>query len=760
MHNCCLIAFTLLCTLPALAEEKTTEYDSSQTAEPLLPKLNNTHYFYEKAEKQLATDPQAIEAIELPDLSGKEVLQLAEVLPDFKIQTTENEVIETPIAVAPSTVSEQNPNASLNSLCQSLDHNMNIGVRHIEARGIGYKNGYTTLEGFGIYNRHDRFMPFLDLRGHIFDNGKLAGNAGIGARSFLSSIQHLLGYYLYYDIRQVGHDLTAQQLSPGIELLGRRMEYRINAYFPVGNQKSDRYNYDFDAFKGNNILLRYKRQYVMKGADAEIGVHIAQSRSYDFYAGIGPYYFQASHDQSWGGKARLKGKYKEYVTLEASYSYDHLFGSIVQGSIGITLPFGTKVRKKERSCPQGVDYLLNRESQSPYRFEIPVIKKHRSVTKAINPSTNEPWVVWFVDNTSSSLGTFNSPFPTLAEAQSASAPNEIIYVFPGDGTTTGLNAGITLQNNQKLFGSGISQSIPTTQGTITIPQFSTTAPVITNASGSVIFLANNNEISGLNLTTNLGTTPTLIIGSNISSGNIHDNNLFASVPHGGIQITGTGFYNIQKNHFVAPPSFLGNAISFNGGLSAMIKNNVVEGYEDSVSLDPSNMDGLGAAFTLIGNTLSKAGQTAILFEPPGPSSETILILDSNILDSNNNAIHIQTGNPLCLTVNNNLIHNSTYQSLLIEIDEYSTAAFITNNTVSGVGAGSYGIQCSSFHPLTSFCVVLNNNVVNGGNGFLLKTTGNGNMTVSARGNEGTLTTMQIGGGTITLDSPNSCSCSQ
>src|ERR1700744_4685428 len=50
--------------------------------------------------------------------------------------------------------------------CRSPFHRMHVGVRHTEARGVGYRDGYTTLEGFGIYDRNPSFMPFLDLRGH------------------------------------------------------------------------------------------------------------------------------------------------------------------------------------------------------------------------------------------------------------------------------------------------------------------------------------------------------------------------------------------------------------------------------------------------------------------------------------------------------------------------------------------------------------------------------------------------------------------
>lgn len=734
MHNLCLIAFTLLYTLPAMSEEKAAELDTLQTAEKVIA-------FSEAKEKEIA--------------------QGDEVLSNFKLlQKAKSKVTEAPIVAAPPTMMEQEPSELSDTFCQSLYHNINIGIRHIEARGIGYTNGYTTLEGFGIYNHHDPFMPFLDLRGHIFDNGKLAGNAGIGARSYLSSIHHLLGYYFYYDIRQGGHGLTAQQLSPGIELLGRRMEYRINAHFPIGNQKSHRYDYAFDSFKGNNILLKYKRQYVMKGADAEVGVHIAQSSNYDLYAGAGPYYFHAAYDTTWGGKARLNGKYKEYITVEASYSYDHLFGSIFQGSVAINIPFGKKIRKKERACPQGDDYLLSRESQSPYRFEIPVIKKHKSSTKAINPNTNDPWIVWFVDNTSSSLGTFNSPFPTLTQAQNASSPNEIIYVFPGDGTTTGLDQGIALKDQQKLFGASTVQSILTTQGTIQIPQFSNTLPLLT-APNTVIALANNNEVSGFRITTTSMSTPNLIFGSNISGGSIHDNVIFANVQNLGIKIQGTGNYNIENNQLFAPLSSSdGISLAPNaGGLSAIVKNNTIIGYSNCILLNADVVGGSGGHFIVEDNTLSDAGNRGIFFQSFNVSSGSILTIENNTLNSmGENSIYVATNESLCLTINNNQITASGQNALYVENDANNTFALISNNKITDVGASFYGVECLTFDP---FCLVLRNNVVTNGSGFLLEVGNSANMSVNSRGNEGTLTTtIQISGGTITLDPSATCSCPQ
>ena len=58
-----------------------------------------------------------------------------------------------------------------------------ITARHIDPNGIGYNQGYTTLEGFfPLYNGWDKWIFFLDTRAHVFNNGKPAVNAGIGTR--------------------------------------------------------------------------------------------------------------------------------------------------------------------------------------------------------------------------------------------------------------------------------------------------------------------------------------------------------------------------------------------------------------------------------------------------------------------------------------------------------------------------------------------------------------------------------------------------
>ena len=130
---------------------------------------------------------------------------------------------------------------------------------------------------------------------------------------------------------------------------------------------------------------------------------------------------------------------------------------------------------------------------------IPVDKKHTK-SPAIDPATGQPITFsGHVNNLSHSSGTIESPFPTLFMAQVASSPNDVIYTFPGDGTDSGMNTGIFLQDNQRLLSTSMTYSFNTTQGTITIPAMTAGMPTISNAiaANPVVILADNNQVSGL-----------------------------------------------------------------------------------------------------------------------------------------------------------------------------------------------------------------------------------------------------------------------
>ena len=91
-------------------------------------------------------------------------------------------------------------------------------IRHIESGGIGYEDGYTTFEAFLASDPSQwKVTPFLDARGHVFNNGKWAANAGVGLRALWRNRAY--GINTYYDYRNTGR-FHSNQIGVGLETLG------------------------------------------------------------------------------------------------------------------------------------------------------------------------------------------------------------------------------------------------------------------------------------------------------------------------------------------------------------------------------------------------------------------------------------------------------------------------------------------------------------------------------------------------------------
>ena len=105
--------------------------------------------------------------------------------------------------------------------------------------------------------------------------------------------------------------------------------------------------------------------------------------------------------------------------------------------------------------------------------------------------------VWYVNNNATgNAGTSNAPFDTLAQAETASAANDTIYVHDGDDTTTGYGAGITLKLNQRLLGE-VSDLVvgADTLATGVVGK----RPTLTDAAAAVVVLAAGNTVRGIEI---------------------------------------------------------------------------------------------------------------------------------------------------------------------------------------------------------------------------------------------------------------------
>ena len=201
--------------------------------------------------------------------------------------------------------------------CGLAPHPYTIDLRHIEGKGIGYDQGYTTLDAH-FHLPASSFAPFLDVRGHLFDDEKWAANAGIGCRYLSDSLSTIFGLNVYYDFRKT-HKKDFQQVGAGLEMLWSRWELRANGYFPISARKTRIFDVKFDELKGNSIILKGKRDTSLVGGDAEVGVYLKNTGLVRCYAGAGPYYLSSEGcKDSWGGKGRFKVDISKWFYAEVN----------------------------------------------------------------------------------------------------------------------------------------------------------------------------------------------------------------------------------------------------------------------------------------------------------------------------------------------------------------------------------------------------------------------------------------------------------
>jgi hypothetical protein len=318
--------------------------------------------------------------------------------------------------------------------------------------------------------------------------------------------------------------------------------------------------------------------------------------------------------------------------------------------------------------------------------------------------------VWYVNNNGGgSNGQSQSPFTTLAAASAASTANDIIFVYNGNGTNSGQNAGISLLNGQQLLGE-INGLIVNAQTLVTAGS----RPTIGNAGGAGVTVAANTAngdrtgifIKGLSIA---GTTNAV----DISSANAQtltvtvDNvNITAATANNGVKIAAAG-------------TLTSTVTVQNSTVLAAGQNGI-----DAQQTTAGNL-----VLSVNNNTITATG-TGINIVGTGSTSTTITNFDSNTVSGNTAGTGISVASATFDTVAGGAFTTVTGGT--------------TNIGTNGNSVGTNGMLLTNVKGDVSFGTL---NIYNSaGTGLLVSSTG------AVNTGAGTGFRLVVGSGTSTFDS--------
>lgn len=253
-------------------------------------------------------------------------------------------------------------------------------LSHTEGNWLDNHQGYTSIGMFSDLPFFETcsFTPFIDVRGHFFNDGKTAANVGIGFRYQKNECSEIYGINAFYDFREAswGHDF--HKLGIGFEYLGECLDFRLNTYLPVGNGLAHSSTKVF-SYEGGYIATARLQRLSYSGADFEIGTWLRRPNSchsFDLYGAIGAYYYAKRRDvrNEYGSQARLEARFLNYFAFEIKGGFDEIYHGMAQGTLAVAIPLDlifNKCRNAcETSCPND-----RRIYQSVNRQEIIALSK-------------------------------------------------------------------------------------------------------------------------------------------------------------------------------------------------------------------------------------------------------------------------------------------------------------------------------------------------------------------------------------------------
>lgn len=486
-----------------------------------------------------------------------------------------------------------------------------LGGRRSFGEAVGFDGDYTRLEGFlPVWSNVDDTLCFFDGRVIHFDDARdWEFNAGGGWRNISLIDGCVIGLNSFFDHRTINSD-DYQQFSIGWELLAETCEARGNVYLPLGSE-----NEVYDSgllglhFVGHNIQGNRIQQYQASvgGLDLEIGRTLPMLPDFNPRAYVGYYHFGSGDYQRIDGiRGRLETFVNDNITLHLAIQHDNEYDTTVSG--GFTIFF------RRYGGGSRLTRLIDKMGQRVVRDPAVIVASRTTNTKELltDATTGAPLQVRHISSSAAAGGdgSIEHPFNTLNDAETMSAAGDILYAHAGslfDGQD------IALQTGQRLLGEGIPHQVTGSQGTFLLPAATggTTLPIFRNSTDSTVQLADNSEVSGLDIR-NAGDNA--IAGDDVANVNVNRNVITSP------QDDGVDFDNVSGTNRI-----VGNKITLAD------ENGIELTYDDETvttiliadnEIDLSGIDGVGllaydssrVTLTLTGNKITRTLEDAFFIE--------------------------------------------------------------------------------------------------------------------------------------------------
>ncbi|MBN2119551.1 MAG: right-handed parallel beta-helix repeat-containing protein [Candidatus Omnitrophica bacterium] len=502
-------------------------------------------------------------------------------------------------------------------------------------------------------------------------------NLGLGFRHIFSG-EYILGFHIFYDKKKSVNQVWHSQRGYGFEFLSEKLDFRFNYYDPTRGPKEIDTTYGLGA---TSLVSFQNLEEPLEGFDFEFGIPVVPKKlNTRIYLGGFIYDSTLTHNVE-GVRLRSETDINDWLSLDLTYNQDVRGESEFVGGFRINIPleFGKLFDKKNPFETKKRSHIKDRLFDRVVR-DIDI----QSSGSVIQRQQRNDVEIIYVDNsnnTGTEDGTKTNPHNTLAEAflDGRYDANKYIYIFRGDGTSTGYTGNYTLADGVVLWGSGYNggyQGIPNSG-----------YPILAPIGGNdAVTLGNNNTVMGLQIQS----APRYgIYASNKTGGKIIQNRILSNVDDG-IYIeanAGTSSnFTILRNNVSSSTAGDGIQIYALGGGTATdfdIANNTCSGNSDK-GVEILINDGFVSDINISDNTFSGNGGWAVLGVVTGSGTGSDITVIRNIGVTDGIAFAGNGGSWSDITIAYNNLSDSHVSGIEIESNgvDFSNVA-ILNNTLSG-----------------------------------------------------------------------------